>query len=138
MRELHRQHPRSGSGANLAVVKDGSVLGEATAIAAVAYERVRPLLTDQGATTLLGLDGRPAGLTVGADPSRSLIWLHGKYWYQGEYTFAPHADGTQVTYRIRNISGHPDVVIRLWQRRTLRTRQRQVEEYAAALPARIG
>lgn len=119
-------------------MKNGSVLGEATAVAAVPFSRLGPLLTEDGAAVLLGLQGRQAGITVGADPSRSMVWLHGTYWYQGEYTFAPHPDGTEVTYRIRNVSGHPDLAIRLWQRRMLKAQQRQVDEYAAALPARIG
>lgn len=119
-------------------MKDGSVLGEATAVAAVSYDRVRPLLTEEDAAVVLGLDGHPQGVTVGADPGRSMLWLHGEYWYQGEYVFAPHHDGTEVTYRIRNISGHPDLAIRFWQRRMLKAQQRHLDEYAAALPARVG
>jgi hypothetical protein len=119
-------------------MRDGSVLGERTAVAGIAFGKVQPLITDGGASTLLGLDGRTAGVTVGADPDRAQVWVHGSYWYQGEYAYAPHPDGTRVTYRIRNISGHPDFLIRLWQRRTLRTQQRDVDAYAATLAGRIG
>lgn len=118
-------------------MRNGSVLGTARAVAAVRFQRVRPLLTNEGAAVLLGLDGHPPSVTVGADPDRAMVWLHGSYWYQGEYLFAPHRDGTEVTYRIRNISGHPDLAIRLWQRRALKAQQRDLDEYAAALPARL-
>jgi hypothetical protein len=118
-------------------MRAGSVLGECTAVADIAFAKIEPLITDEGVSILLGLDGRAAGLACGADPSQALIWVHGSYWYQGEYAYAPHPDGTRVTYRIRNISGHPDFLIRLWQRRLLRTQQRDLDTYAAALPARI-
>jgi hypothetical protein len=118
-------------------MREGSVLGECTAVADIAFDKVRPLITDEGVSILLGLDRRTAGVAFGADPSQALAWMHGSYWYQGEYAYTPHPDGTQVTYRIRNISGHPDFLIRLWQRRLLRTQQRDVDAYVAALVGRI-
>lgn len=54
--------------------------------------------------------------------------------YEGEYSFAPHPLGTEVTYRIRNIFGHPGLIIRLWQRRMLTAQQRDLDKYVAALP----
>jgi hypothetical protein len=87
---------------------------------------------------LLGVDqGNPAGVTVDADPAAATIGLQGQFWYRGEYTFAPHADGTEVTYRIKNVSGWPDAVIGLWQRKAVKGRQWDVEVYAAALPGRV-
>ena len=112
-------------------------MGECTAVASVAFDKVRLLITDEGAPVLLDLDGRTAGLAVGADPSRALVWVHGSYWYQGEYVFASHPDGSQVTYRIRNISGHPDFLIRLWQRRLLRAQQRDLDAYVVGLVSRV-
>jgi hypothetical protein len=115
----------------------GSVLGKAGAVAAVPFERVQTLLTAEGAPILLDVEHRAAGLTVGAEPSDSLVWMHGGFWYQGEYLFAPSPAGTMVTYRIRNISGLPDAAIRLWQRRMLKAQQADLERYAVALPRRL-
>jgi hypothetical protein len=114
-------------------MKGGTVLGTARAVAAVPFERIQPLLTTEGARTLLGVEHSAVG-TVGAEPDDSLVWMHGEYWYQGEYLFAPCPDGTTVTYRIRNISGTPDSVIRFWQRRMLKAQQGDLERYVVALP----
>jgi hypothetical protein len=76
-------------------------------------------------------------LSLERTPAQALVWLHGAYWYQGEYELAPHRDGTQVTYRIRNVSGHPDLFIRLWQRRLLRSQQADADRFAAELPERL-
>jgi len=118
-------------------MKNGSLLGTAVAVAHVPFERVQPLLTSDGAPTLLNLAGRTAGVTIGAEPTHALVWLHGGYWYQGEYLFAAHPQGTEVTYRIRNISGHPDVAIKLWQRRTLRNQQHHLDQYVTDLERRL-
>jgi hypothetical protein len=118
-------------------MKGGSVLATASAVAAVPFERIQPLLTAEGARTLLGVEHSAVGVTVGAEPDDSLVWMHGEYWYQGEYLFAPCPGGTMVTYRIRNISGTPDFGIRLWQRRMLKAQQADLERYAVALPRRL-
>lgn len=70
-------------------MKDGSVLGTASVVAAVPFERIQPLLTSEDAPTLLDVEHRAAGLTVGAEPDDSLVWMHGGFWYQGEYQYAP-------------------------------------------------
>ncbi len=134
---LLRRHGGTGDGAGATPVKTGTVLGTAVSVARVPYDRVRPFLTDDGAARVLGLAPVPAELVIGATASPALVWLHGAYWYQGEYEFAPHCDGTQVTYRIRNISGHPDLLIRLWQRRLLSSQQADTDRFAAELPARL-
>lgn len=105
----------------------------------VDFERVRGMLNDQDAPVLLDLTGNRADVvTLGVEPDRSMVWIHGNYWYQGEYVFAPgDVGGTRVTYRIRNISSTPNAVIRLWQRRTLREAQRKLDRLAAALPERV-
>lgn len=123
--------------ASFTPVKKGSLLGTAVAVAHVPFERVQPLLTSDGAPTLLNLADRTAGLAIGAEPDHALVWLHGNYWYQGEYLFAAHPQGTEVTYKIRNISGHPDFAIRLWQRRTLRDQQRHLDQYVTDLAHRL-
>ncbi|HEY9289818.1 MAG TPA: hypothetical protein VIP98_00925, partial [Microlunatus sp.] len=74
---------------------------------------------------------------IGVEPNHGLVWMHGGYWYEGEYLFSPRPEGTEVTYRIRNISGHPDFAIRLWQRRMLRDQRRQLEQYVTDLPRRL-
>ncbi|MGH3448092.1 MAG: hypothetical protein ACRDQA_02125 [Nocardioidaceae bacterium] len=74
-------------------MRNGSVLGECTAVAGLSFDKVRPLITDDGASVLLGVDGRTAGVKVGADFDLAMAWMHGSYWYQGEYAFAPHATG---------------------------------------------
>lgn len=113
------------------------MIGTATAVAAIPFERVLPLITQEGAATLLGVEAQSVGLTVGAEPDRALVWMHGGYWYQGEYAFTPHPDGTEISHRIRNISGHPDVAIRLWQHRILRSQQRDLDRWAADLAQRV-
>ena len=113
------------------------MLASVTAVAHVPFERVRQLLTPEGAPTLLNAADRTPEVAIGAEPSRALVWLHGGYWYQGEYLFARHAHGTEITYRIRNISGHPDILIRLWQRRTLRDQQLHLDQYVADLERRL-
>lgn len=118
-------------------MKEGSLLGTVTAVAYVPFERVRALLTPDGALTLLAVTDRSPDLTIGVEPNDGLVWMHGGYWYQGEYLFAAHPDGTEVTYRVRNVSGQPDFAIRLWQRRTLRDQQRQLDQYVAALAQRL-
>ena len=118
-------------------MKGGSVLATAVAVAAVPFERIQPLITADGAWTLLDVEHRAVGLTVGAEPDDSLVWMHGEYWYQGEYLFAPCLDGTKVTHRIRNISATPDFAIRLWQRRMLEAQQADLEKYAGALTRRL-
>jgi hypothetical protein len=87
--------------------------------------------------SILGTAVAAAGLTVGAEPDDSLVWVHGGFWYQGEYLFAPRFSDTVVTYRIRNISAAPDVAIRCRQRRMLKAQQAHLDAYAAALPRRI-
>ncbi|WP_157683316.1 hypothetical protein [Microlunatus soli] len=117
------------------------MLGTAETIADVPFDRVRALLTSAGAPTLLGVSGRTTGLTIGVEPEQSMLWVHGGYWYQGEDLFiaqGPHdSDRTQVVYRIRNISGQPDLLIRLWQRSILKGQQHQLEQYAAELAQRL-
>lgn len=113
------------------------MLGVATAVADVPFASVRPLITPDRAHLLLGVAHGTPDLTIGAEPDRSLVWMHGQYWYQGEYEFAPDRAGTRVTYRIRNISGHPDAMIKMWQRRTLKAQDRAVAEFAAQLPRRV-
>lgn len=118
-------------------MKDGSVLGTATAIAKVPFRRVRTLLTPAGARILLDLTEAIPEVSVGVEPVDALVWIHGNYWYQGEYRFEEHPDGTKVTYQIRNISGHPDLAIRLWQWRTLRDQPKHLAEYADSLAERL-
>ncbi|MGW7682753.1 hypothetical protein ACWGID_18585 [Kribbella sp. NPDC054772] len=114
------------------------LLGTAKAVAAVPFEQVEPLLTEDRCKVLLGLDGgNPAGVSVDADPAAATIGLQGQFWYRGEYTFAPHAGGTEVTYRLENVSSWPDPVIALWQRKTVKAVQRAADSYAAALPGRV-
>jgi hypothetical protein len=118
-------------------MRNGSVLATAVAVAAVPFERIQPLLTPGGARMLLDVEHAAAALTIGVEPDDALVWMHGEYWYQGEYIFRPCPEGTTVTYRIRNISGTPDVAIRLWQRRLIRAQQADLERYAEALPRRL-
>jgi hypothetical protein len=108
------------------------VLGTAKAVAAVPFDQVRPFLTEERCKVLLG---SPAGVSVDLDGDT--VGLQGQFWYRGEYTFAPSGDRTEVTYRISNVSGQPDAIIRLWQRKMLSRRQRDVDAYAAALPGRV-
>ena len=118
-------------------LKPGTVLATATAVASVPIRRVEAHIHTRGARRLLGL-GPDQSLAVGAVPEKSMVWMHGGYWYQGEYIFESAGDNrTRVTYRIRNISGRPDWLIRIWQRRHLRTLQLDVDRFAAELPARV-
>ncbi len=107
-------------------------------MADVSFARVAPFLTAERAAVVLGVDrANPAGVVVEADPGNCSVGMHGQYWYRGDYSFAEHPDGTLITYRITNISGQPDALIRLWQRKVLRRQQRDVEAFAAVLPERI-
>lgn len=113
------------------------VLGTVKAVAAVPFDQVRPFLTEERCKVLLGLEhANPAGVSVDVDGTT--VGLQGQFWYRGEYTFAPYHGGTEVTYRITNVSGRPDAIIRLWQRKALKEQQRDVDAYAAALPGRVG
>lgn len=114
------------------------VLRTAKAVAAVPFDQVEPFLTAERCKVLLGLDqaGR-AGVSVDADPDAATVGLQGQFWYRGEYAFAPHRDGTEITYRIVNVSGSPDAVIGLWQRKVLNRQQRDLDAFAAALPGRL-
>ncbi|HZX05317.1 hypothetical protein [Kribbella sp.] len=110
------------------------LLGTATAVADVPFEQLRPFLTEERCRALLG---DPADVSVDVDGAT--VGMQGQFWYRGEYTFTPYGEnGTEVTYRIRNVSGRPDAVIRLWQRKMLKDQQRAVEAYAAELPGRVG
>jgi hypothetical protein len=114
------------------------VLGTVTAVAEVSFARVVPFLTPERCAIVLGVDqANPAGVAVEADPGNHTVGMHGQYWYRGDYSFAEHPGGTLVTYRITNISGQPDALIKLWQRKVLRRQQRDVDAFAAALPERI-
>ena len=115
------------------------VLGVATAVADVPFDEVRPFVTAEQCARILGLDGSPAaGVRADADPATCTLGMHGQFWYRGDYTFAPHLDGTAITYRITNISGYPDGIIALWQRAVLKRQQQDLETFAAALPGRLG
>lgn len=115
------------------------VLGVATAVADVPFDQVRPFLTAEHCARILGVDGsRAAGVSVDADPATRSLGMHGQFWYRGDYTFDPHPAGTAITYRITNISGYPDALIRLWQRAALKRQQQDVETFAATLAARLG
>jgi hypothetical protein len=118
-------------------MKQGPVLATAVAVADVPFDDILSLLTVEGARTLLEVADDAVGVTIGVEADESLVWMHGEFWYQGEYVFSPRPDGTLVTYRIRNVSGTPDLVIRIWQRRMLRAQQTDLERYAAALPRRL-
>ncbi|TDU90514.1 hypothetical protein EV138_4105 [Kribbella voronezhensis] len=105
------------------------------AVADVSFARVVPFLTAERAAVVLGVDqANPAGVVVEADPGHRTVGMHGQYWYRGDYSFAEHPGGTLVTYRITNISGQPDALIKVWQRKVLRRQQQDVEAFAAALP----
>ena len=115
-----------------------SLLGTATAVAAVPFERVEPLLTEAGSRLLLGLDqSNPAAVAVDVDPAAATISMQGQFWYRGEFAFAPHSGGTEVTYRIKNVSGWPDVVIKFWQRKLLDRQRRELDAFVGALPVRL-
>ena len=115
-----------------------SVLGSVTAVVPVPFDRIRPLMTAQTAPVLLGLDrGAATTVSVDVDPTTDTLGLQGQFWYRGEYTFTAHPRGTEIAYRIKNVSGQPDVIIRLWQRRILRRQQHDLDALAAALPARL-
>ncbi|WP_432891389.1 hypothetical protein ACQPYH_14675 [Kribbella sp. CA-245084] len=115
-----------------------TVLGTAKAVASVPFDQVQPFLTEARCKHLLGLDrANPAGVSVDADPAAGTVGMQGQYWYRGEYTFGPHPDGTEITYRIVNVSGSPDAVIRLWQRKVLNNQQRDLDAFAADLPSRL-
>lgn len=110
------------------------VLGTARAVADVPFEQVRPFLTAERCRVLLGRE--VAGVSVDVDGDT--VGMQGQFWYRGEYTFAPYGEGTEVTYRIHNVSGRPDGIIRIWQRKALKDQQRAVEAFAAELPRRVG
>jgi hypothetical protein len=115
-----------------------TVLGRVTAVSPVPFDRVRPLITAKQAQVLLGLDQAAATtVSVDVDPTTDTLGLQGQFWYRGEYTFAPHPGGTEITYRIKNVSGRPDAIIRLWQRALLRRQQHDLDAFAAALPSRV-
>lgn len=117
--------------------KPGTLLATATALAAVPYDHVKQHINTSDARRLLGVGSEPS-LIVGAAPDRSMVWMHGGFWYQGEYVLEPAgATETAVTYRIRNISGLPDRLIRVWQRAHLTSRQDVVDRFAAQLPSRV-
>ncbi|MGZ0147056.1 hypothetical protein ACXJJ3_08285 [Kribbella sp. WER1] len=109
------------------------LLGTARAVADVPFERVRPFLTEERCKILLG---SPPGVSMDLDGAT--VGMQGQFWYRGEYTFAAYGEGTEVTYRISNVSGRPDGIIRVWQRKALKNQQRDVDAYAAALPGRVG
>jgi hypothetical protein len=114
------------------------VLGAVSAVAAVPFDQVQPFLTKERCKRLFGLDqANPGGVSVDADPASATVGLQGQFWYRGEYTFAPLGDGTEITYRIVNVSGSPDAVIRLWQRKVLTNQQRDVDAFASDLPRRV-
>jgi hypothetical protein len=118
--------------------KPGTLLATATARAMVPFDEVRAHINQSGARRLLGVGSEPS-LNVGAAPGLSMVWMHGGFWYQGEYVFEPCGPAeTAVTYRIRNISGLPDRVIRLWQRAHLAAQQEAVDRFARQLPGRVG
>ena len=113
------------------------LLGSTTAVADVAFERVRQVLTEEHAAILLGLNALPPGVLVTADARRSTLAMQGQFWYRGEYAFAPDGRGTLITYRVINVSGQPDAMIRIWQRASLRRQQRDTDAFAADLPNRV-
>ncbi|KAA1399589.1 hypothetical protein [Aeromicrobium ginsengisoli] len=117
--------------------KSGTLLGSATARAAVPYDQVKQHINASDARRLIGVGSEPS-VIVGATPDESMVWMHGGFWYQGEYVFeSADAAQTAVTYRIRNISGLPDRFIRVWQRAQLRSQQDVVDRFAAGLPGRV-
>lgn len=117
--------------------RPGTLLATATARAMVPFDQVRAHINQSSARRLLGV-GVESSLTVGAAPELSMVWMHGGFWYQGEYVFEPIGAGeTAVTYRIRNISGLPDWLIRLWQRAHLAAQQDAVDRFAKQLPGRV-
>ena len=118
----------------------GNVLATATAVSAVPMSQVQPMLTQERCRRLLGLQqsSRAGGLTISPDvEANGTVCVQGEFWYRGEYTFAPHAQGVEITYRIKNVSGMPDRLIRLWQRSALRRQQQNLDRLAASLPSRI-
>jgi hypothetical protein len=120
------------------VSPEPTVLGSVTAVAPVPFDRIRPLMTAERAHILLGLDRAAAtSVSVDVDPTTDTLGLQGQFWYRGEYTFTPHPGGTEIAYRIKNVSGQPDTIIRLWQRRLLRRQQHDLDTLAAALPSRV-
>lgn len=117
--------------------KTGGLLGTVTATAWVPHGHVLAHLNGSDARRLLGIGSDPS-LRVGAAADPSMVWMRGGFWYQGEYLFAPLGEAqTLVTYRVRNISGFPDWLIRLWQRGHLKSQQRSVDRFAAELPGRL-
>lgn len=123
-----RYPPGVGSGSG--------VLGSVTALALVPFDRVRPLISVGQAHILLGLDQAAAStVSLDVDPTTDTLGLQGQFWYRGEYTFTAHPQGTKIVYRIKNVSGRSDAVIRLWQRRLLRRQQHDLDAFAAALPS---
>jgi hypothetical protein len=104
----------------------------------VPFDRIRALMTAERAHVLLGLDQAAATtVSVDVDPTTDTLGLQGRFWYRGEYTFSPHPRGTEIAYRIKNVSGQPDALIRLWQRTLLRRQQHDLDALAAALPSRV-
>jgi hypothetical protein len=49
---------------------------------------------------------------------------------------APTPGNREIAYRIKNVSGQPDALIRLWQRPLLKRQQHDLDALAAALPSR--
>lgn len=119
------------------VPRTGTLLATAKARAAVGFEKVAGHLNASGARRLLGL-GPGSSVSVGVAPEESMVWMHGGFWYQGEYLFEPAGPETAITCRVRNISGLPDWFIRTWQRTRLRSLQRDLERFARELPGRVG
>jgi hypothetical protein len=100
--------------------------------------QVQRMLTEDRCLRLLGLDQiSRAGLTVSADGPTGTVVVQGEFWYRGEYTFASHPEGVEITYRIKNVSGMPDRLVRLWQRSVLRRQQQDLDRLAASLPSRV-
>jgi hypothetical protein len=117
--------------------RPGTLLATAAALASVPYAHVQARLNTSSARRVLGVGSEPS-LSVGAARDLSTLWMRGGFWYQGEYIFAPMGEAqTLVTYRIRNISGFPDRLIRTWQRAHLKSQQRVVDRFATELPGRI-
>lgn len=115
-----------------------NILGSATAVAPVPFDRVRPMLTQESGPLLLSLDpATAASVSMNVDPDTGTVSLQGQFWYRGEYTFAPHPRGTEITYRIKNVSGAPGPVIKLWQRPLLKRQQHDLDTFASALPSRV-
>ena len=120
------------------VNREPTVLGRATAVSPVPFDRIRALISAKRAHVLLGLDQAAATtVSVDVDLTTDTLGVQGQFWYRGEYTFTPHPRGTEIAYRIKNVSGQPDTIIRLWQRRLLRRQQHDLDSLAAALPARL-